>query len=139
MYRIVRPADPHDLAASLAAARPVTTSALLARWLLAVDLPFADAEAREGVIRALAALPPDAFVDPEVRRDPDGVVAEALAVMTRRGLLVTEGALRRLAVERTDRRFPGVADVVAYQATFLEETVAALERLAARRDTLSAT
>lgn len=139
MYRIVRPADPHDLAASLAAARPVTTSALLARWLLAVDLPFADAEAREGVIRALAALPPDAFVDPEVRRDPDGVVAEALAVMTRRGLLVTEGAQRRLAAERTDRRFPGVADVVAYQATFLEETIAALERLAAPRDTLSAT
>ncbi len=35
LYRIVQPADPQRLAASLAAARPVTTSALLARWMLA--------------------------------------------------------------------------------------------------------
>ena len=38
LYRVVEPADPNELATSLAAARPVTTSALLAQWLLAVGL-----------------------------------------------------------------------------------------------------
>ncbi|HEY6234994.1 MAG TPA: MFS transporter, partial [Candidatus Elarobacter sp.] len=57
LYRIVEPDDPHDLAASLAAARPVTTSALLAQWLLAVGLPFSDDEARDGVRRLRDALP----------------------------------------------------------------------------------
>lgn len=129
LYRIVEPADPSDLATSLAAARPITTSALLARWLLAVGLPFADGEARDGVVRLRDALPPGAFVDPELARDAGACVDEALARMTRRGLLVADGGRRRLGEARADARFAGVADVVAYQATFLGETVAALNRL----------
>jgi len=131
LYRIVRPAQPDDLATSLAAARPVTTSALLARWLLAVDLPFDAAEAREAVGRARDALPPGAFVDPELAHDAGAVVDQALATMVRRGWLVADGARWRLAAQRSDSRFRGV-DVVAYQATFLAETIAALERLAER-------
>jgi MFS family permease len=130
LYRVVEPADPRDLAASLAAARPVTTSALLAQWLLAVDLPFTDAEARDGVVRLRDALPRGAFVDPELVRDANGCVDEALARMTRRALLVPAGGRRRLGDHRADARFAGVADVVAYQAAFLAETVGALRRLA---------
>ena len=129
LYRIVEPAEPRDLPASLAAARPVTTSALLAQWLLAVGLPFADDEAREGVVRLRDALPRGAFVDPELTRDPQACIDEALGRMTRRGLLVADGGRRRLAARRGDARFPGVADVVSFQATFLGETVDALRRL----------
>ena len=132
LYRVVEPADPHDLATSLAAARPVTTSALLAQWLLAVGLPFADDEARDGVTRLRDALPPGAFVDPELMHDPQACIDEALGSMTRRALLVADGGRRRLGERRGDARFAGVADVVAYQAAFLAETVDALRRMAGR-------
>jgi hypothetical protein len=129
LYRIVRPADLHDLRTSLAATRPVTTSALLATWLLAVGLPFDAHEAADGVARLRDSLPPNAFVDPELARDADACVNDALDGATRRGILARDGARYRLAKHRTDARFPGVADVVAYQAAFLDETIAALRRL----------
>jgi hypothetical protein len=132
LYRIVRPAEPNDLRTSLAAARPVTTSALLATWLLAVGLPFDAREAADGVVRLRDALPSGAFVDPELARDADGCVNDALDGAARRGILVRDGARYRLGERRADARFHGVADVVAYQAAFLDETVAALRRLAER-------
>jgi MFS family permease len=131
LYRIVRPADPQQLATSLAAARPVTTSALFAQLLLAVGLPFDAHEATDGVVRLRDALPPGAFVDPELRHDPDRCVADAIEGAVRRGVLARDGARYLLGTNRRDARFPGVADVVSYQAVFLEETVAALRRLAA--------
>ncbi|HTD36538.1 MAG TPA: hypothetical protein VK669_03400 [Candidatus Limnocylindrales bacterium] len=130
LYRVLRPYDPHDLATSLAAARPATTSALLAQWLLAVGLPFERREAREGVRRLRDALPPGAFVDPELRRDPDGCVDEALDVLAARGTLVLGSGRYALGERRGDPRFHGVADMIAYQNAFLGETVAALYRLA---------
>ncbi|HEX3463907.1 MAG TPA: hypothetical protein VHS78_07670 [Candidatus Elarobacter sp.] len=130
LYRVLQPYDPHDLATSLAAARPVTTSALLAQWLLAVDLPFERAEARDGVRRLRDDLPPGAFVDPELRRDPDACVDEALDVLSDGGTLVYEGGRYALGERRGDPRFPGVADMIAFQHAFLGETVAALQRLA---------
>jgi MFS family permease len=130
LYRVVQPADPTDLATSLAAARPVTTSALLATWLLAVDLPFEAREAVEGVVRLRDALPAGAFVDPELARDGAGCVDEALERMVARGLLLRDGGRYRLGAQRTDPRFAEVVDVVAYQAAFHAETLAALERLA---------
>jgi hypothetical protein len=131
LYRVVEPADHDDLATSLAAARPVTTSALLATWLLAVDLPFERTEAREGVRRLRDELPPGAFVDPELRADPDRCADDALGVLAARAIVVAEGGRYRLAEVRRDARFPGVADMVAYQARFHGETVAALRRLSA--------
>ena len=132
LYRVAQPYDPHDLATSLAAARPVTTSALLAQWLLAVDLPFERREARDGVRRLRDALPPGAFVDPELRRDPEGCADEALEILRARGTLAFDGGRYALGERRRDPRFPGVADTIAYQNAFLGETVAALERLASR-------
>jgi MFS family permease len=129
LYRVVQPADTRDLATSLAAARPVTTSALLATWLLAVDLPFEAHEAADGVARLRDALPCGVFVDPELTRNTRACIDDALAHMSARRLLLDDGGRYRLATQRTDPRFPGVADIVAYQAAFHAETVAALERL----------
>ena len=130
LYRVVGAVDRDDLAASLAAARPVTTSALLAAWMLSVGLPFERGEARDGVRRLRDELPPGAFVDPELRADADRCVDEALAKLAERGTLVLTGARYRLGGVRTDARFAGVADVVGYQAAFVRETIAALRTLA---------
>jgi MFS family permease len=126
LYRVVPFDGRGDLATALAAARPVTTSALLAQWLLAVDLPFERDEAREGVTRLRDALPPGAFVDPELVRDAARCVEQALETLHARGTLIAEGARYRLGPGRGDRRFPGVIDAIAYQAAFLAETIAAL-------------
>ncbi|HEX3550747.1 MAG TPA: MFS transporter [Candidatus Elarobacter sp.] len=131
LYRILEPSDPAALGASLAAARPVTTSALLARWMLAVDLPFTAREAIDGVVRAREELPPAAFVDPELARDADGCVAEALANLAARGTLRADGGRYVLGDRRVDARFPDVADIVAYQAAFAEETIEACVALGA--------
>jgi hypothetical protein len=129
LYRIVRPANPADLGPSLAAARPVTTSALVATFLCATDAPFAAAEAQRDVRARLAALPAAAFADPELRRAPDAAVAEALANLVARGTLAADGARYRLTDARADARFPHVADMVAYQRNMLEETLAAAAAL----------
>ncbi|HZO93421.1 MAG TPA: MFS transporter [Candidatus Baltobacteraceae bacterium] len=130
LYRVLRPADPDDLGTSLAAARPVTTSALLATWLLAVDLPFEAREAVDGVTRLREAVPPGGFVDPELRRDTDACVREALAKLAARGTLLADGGRYRLGPHRADPHFPDVADMPAFQANFHAETVAALRKLA---------
>lgn len=129
LYRIVQPVNRDDLATSLAAARPVTTSALLAAWLLAVALPFDAREAIDGVVRARDALPSAAFVDPELRNDAERCVTDALVRLCARGTLTRTGTRYALGERRDDPRFPGVVDVVQYQATFHAETLAAIERL----------
>ena len=126
LYRVVEAQDARDLATSLAAARPLTTSALLARWMLAVGLPFSREEAREGVRRLRDALPAGAFVDPELIRDPARCVDEALDTLLARATLVAAGGLVRFGPQRGDRRFPAAADIVAYQAAFADETISAL-------------
>ncbi len=52
--------------------------------------------------RSSAALPPGVFVDPELRRDPDAVVTEALTVLVRLGILRRGGAA--LPAHRCARR-----------------------------------
>jgi hypothetical protein len=125
----VPPADRDDLGTSLAAARTVTTSALIAAYLCGVAAPFAAAGARQAVRAQLAALPANAFVDPELRRDPDAAVTEALTVLVRLGILAAEGTRYRRTETCADARFPHVADMVAFQRNMLEETLAAAARL----------
>jgi hypothetical protein len=129
LYRIVRPARPDDLGTSLAAARAVTTSALLATFLRGADTAFAAADARDNVRAQLAALPAGVFVDPELRRDADAAVSEALTVLVRLGMLGADGPRYRLTDVRTDARFPHVADMLTFQRNMLAETLAAAERL----------
>lgn len=130
LYRILKPANPDDLGSSLAAARAVTTSALLATYLSSVDGPFAADDAKRAVRMQLDTLPADVFPDPELQRDPDAATSEALTVLTRMGFLRAAGALYRRTEKRADPRFPHVADMVAFQRNMLEETLAAAARLA---------
>jgi MFS family permease len=126
LYRVVRAADVDDVATSLAAARPVTTSALLATWMLATGAPFSAPQAREAIAHARDALPAGAFVDPELR-DAGRVVDDALATLTKRGTLSRDGASYALTAQRRDPRFELVDDIVAFQAAFHAETIAALD------------
>jgi hypothetical protein len=130
LYRVLRPSEPNDFEASLAAARPIATSALLAAFLLDQPQPFTQREAVAGVRERLGALPETVFVDPELRSAPEAVTAEALAILARRATLGRDGERYRLAAPRTDRRFPEVADIVSFQRAMLEEAVAAARRLA---------
>lgn len=130
LYRIVPPADRDDLGTSLAAARAVTTSALVATFLCGVDAPFEASDARTSVREQLAALPPIVFADPELRSRPDAIVDEALTVLIRMGILAPAGKRYRLTGAHADARFPHVADMVTFQRNMLEETLAAAGRLA---------
>jgi hypothetical protein len=129
LYRIL-PLTGDDIGTALGAARPVTTSALLARFLCAHDDAFAAADAKAAVRAGLAALPRNVFVDPELARAPDACVTEALTKLVARGTLAAEGVRYRLTPQRTDPRFPHVADIVTYQRNMLAETIAAAEKLA---------
>jgi hypothetical protein len=129
LYRIVRPADPNDLAASLASARPVTTTALVATFLFDAAEPFRDDDALRAVRELLAGLPDNVLVDPELRGAPNAATADALARLEKRGVLAREGGRYRLTDRRADPRFPHIADMIAFQRTMLDETLAAARRL----------
>ena len=129
LYRIVRPANVDDLTSSLAAARAVTTSAMVATFLCGIDGPFEAASAQHHVRGQLAALPSNLFVDPELARNPDAVVRESLTVLVRLGFLAADGPRYRLTTTRTDARFPHVADMLSFQRNMLEETLASAVRL----------
>ena len=135
LYRIVPPADRDDLGTSLAAARAVTTSALLATFLCRRRCPFDAAAAQQSVRAQLAALPANVFVDPELRRDPDAVSTEALAVLVRTAASSRPTARATGSPKRAPMpAFPHVADMVAFQRNMLEETLGAAATLAAARN-----
>jgi hypothetical protein len=131
LYRILRPTDPRNLAASLASARPVTTSALLATFLDARAERFHEDEALWSVRALLDGLPAKVFVDPELRRAPDAATAQALVRLEQRGTIVRNRARYRLTDRRADPRFPHIPDMIAFQRTMLAETLAAARRLEA--------
>jgi MFS family permease len=132
LYRTLAPEDPGDIPHSLAAARPVTASALFAADLaLAED--FTEAEALRAFLARISALPAGVFLDPEVAAAPERALREIFAECLRRGIVVADGAGFRRGPAQGDARFPGVVDMVSYQAAFLDETVAARAHLAARR------
>jgi MFS family permease len=112
LYHIVRLEDRARLRDTLAAIRPVTASQLLAEWLRERSGPIDDAAAIVAVERRLHELPHGLFVDPELRRRPRAMAKAAL------------DGVRRLADGKRHPQFPGVEDMIAYQATFLAETLA---------------
>ncbi|MGC2130323.1 MAG: hypothetical protein WA629_09520, partial [Candidatus Aquilonibacter sp.] len=128
LYRVV-PLRSDDVGASLAAARPITTSALLAEFLLNVSETFTIEDAVHAIRERLDALPGNVFVDPELRRDPDAAVAGAIATLRKRATLLADGERLRLSEQRSDARFPHVADMVAFQRNMLEETLASARQL----------
>jgi len=133
LYRIVRLSDPEQLTESLGAARPITTSALLADALLEHATPITAATATASVAARLRALPANVFVDPELQRDVAGAVDDAFGNLLRRGTLRREGDGFALTDQRGDLRFPHIADMLTYQRAMLEETLACAQRLLASR------
>jgi hypothetical protein len=128
LYRVV-PFNGNDVGTSLAAARPITTSALLAEFLLNGSEAFLIEDAVRAALERLDSLPSNVFVDPELRRDPRAATASAIATLRKRGTLSTDGDRLRLTEKRGDARFPHVPDMVAFQRNMLEETLASAKRL----------
>jgi hypothetical protein len=129
LYRVLRYTGGADVGTSLAAARPITTSANLAAFLLEGSQPFAVPDAVRAVRERLDSLPRNVFVDPELRRAPDAAVVNALATLRKRGTLAQDDEGYRLTAYRADARFPNVADTIAFQRNMLDETLASARRL----------
>ncbi|MFY9631795.1 MAG: hypothetical protein WAJ94_09355 [Candidatus Cybelea sp.] len=128
LYRVLRYTGATDIGTSLAGARPVTTSALLATFLLEGSETFVLGDAVRAVRERLDSLPGYVFVDPELRRAPSAAVGEALATLRKRGTLVADDGRYRLTSHRTDARFPHVPDMVAFQRNMLDETLESARR-----------
>lgn len=129
LYRVLRYGGGVDIGTSLAGARPITTSALLATFLLEGPETFTVHDAVRAVRERLGSLPGNVFVDPELQRAPDAAVVNAFARLRKRGTLAVENERYRLTAHRTDARFPHVADMIAFQRNMLDETVASARRL----------
>jgi MFS family permease len=115
--------DMERMLPTLAAIRPVVTSQLLGAWLHGRDEVFTLDEACAAVEERLASLPPQIFVDPELRRNVRRRVGAALPLMVNWKILQREGDRYRTTAERRHPQFPFVRDILAYQAAFLEETL----------------
>ncbi len=133
MFRVARPIDDDDLAASMAAGRPITTSQLVAAWLADSPSALTSASAERDVRERLRALPAGAFVDPDLLRAPDRMVRAALAGLAH--LKILDPQTNKLAGQRRHPQFPAVPDILAHQRNQFTETVAALRSLDVRRTT----
>jgi 1-acyl-sn-glycerol-3-phosphate acyltransferase len=157
LFRVVPPADRSDPVSSLAAARPVTVSQLLADWLESgapcspallsagansrpqeagtastVTTAFTYDDALQAVQAKLAALPAGAWVDPELLESPARMTRAALDGLVRLGILAREQVRLRLTDRRKSPHFPEVPDIIAHQTTTFRETIDALARIAQR-------
>jgi hypothetical protein len=129
LYRIVRPLDLNRLAISLAAARPVTASALLAACLRNTSGRIERTTIVQAACAARRRLPGIAFVDPEFDIAPERAAADVLQTLVARGALHADGDFYTIAAPCRDVRFPDVADMLAFQAIFFDETEHALRVL----------
>lgn len=123
LYRIVKLRDKNNVVAQLQAARPVTTSALLSEWLAAHDAAFTAEEAAGAVEARLASLPKDLFIDPALRHSPRAMVKAALQNLVHNEILVRNADRYRLGENRKHPHFPDAPDIIAFQATFIAETL----------------
>jgi hypothetical protein len=129
LYRVLRCAGAADIGTSLAAARPITTSALVATFLLEGPETFALQDAVRAVRQRLDSLPENVFVDPELQRAPEAAVAGALTTLRKRRTLVANAGNYRLTSNRADPRFLHIPDMVEFQRNMLDETLASAGRL----------
>lgn len=129
LYRVLRYGGSVDIGTALAGSRPITTSALVAAFLLEGREMFSAEDAVRAVRERLDSLPVNVFVDPELQRAPDAAVANAIATLRKRGTLAAHDGRYHLTAHRSDARFPNVTDMIAFQRNMLEETVAAAQRL----------
>jgi hypothetical protein len=129
LYRVLRYAGAANIGTSLAGARPITTSALLAAFLLEGPETFAAQDAVRAVRERLDSLPGNVFVDPELHRAPEAALVGALATLRKRRMLVEDAGRYRLTAHRVDSRFLHIPDMVEFQRNMLDETLASARRL----------
>lgn len=133
LVRYLELTDRSNLARSLKAARPVVVSQLLATWISEGGRKEFEAESAQAAVAAqLQLLPKNAFVDPELLRDPQTMTDRALAGMRRLGILADEGSTFKLTEQRKHPQFPLVDDMLAYQTNFFNETIEALHQMQSR-------
>jgi hypothetical protein len=129
LYRVLPYGRATDLGTALAAARPITNSALLSTFLAGDRETFTVEDAVRDVRERIDALPDNVFVDPALRETPDAAVVNALKTLRKRGTLSADGERYRITAHRTDARFPHVSDMIAFQRNMLDETLASAKRL----------
>jgi len=137
LYRVLPLERREDAPAELCAARPVTVSALLSAWMLGLGGPFTESEAVRAVAESLQRLPRNVFVDPELARSPEDVTKRALAALGRSEIAMQVDGRYVLSAKRKHPNYPMVEDIVAFQATFITETLAAAESLQVKPAPLS--
>lgn len=124
LYRLAPAVADVPLDLQLKRIRPVTTSALLGTWLHErAAAPFTVDEAQAAVARALAALPPALFVEPELRRDPLALTLHAIEGLVRLGIAKSDGGVYRLTEQRKHGQFPRTGDIIEYLYNFHAETL----------------
>ncbi|HEY9180931.1 MAG TPA: MFS transporter [Candidatus Baltobacteraceae bacterium] len=126
-YCLTRARSSETAIADLKAARPVTTSAIIGEWLASRNGTFTQEEAAAAIEARVRSLPRDLFVEPRLRRNPRRLAASAVQRMTELGILERVDGRYRLTERRTHPKFPGVADIVAFQARFFRETLEGLQ------------
>jgi MFS family permease len=126
-YRITEAADPSRAIDQLKATRPVTTSALLAEWLVSRSGSFTEEEVATAIEARVASLPRELFVEPRLARNPRGMTIRAVRRMLQLGILQQTGERYSLGPKRVHPAFPLVDDIVAFQARFFGETLQGLQ------------
>ncbi|HEV2261214.1 MAG TPA: MFS transporter [Candidatus Rubrimentiphilum sp.] len=127
LYRVTALRDRARAAHELRAARPVTVSAILSQWLVSREGSFTESEAQAAVEERLRTLPPDLFVDPDLLRAPARLTHAALAGLVRYSIISKGENGFRVSAERKHPAFGDVADILAFQATFISETLASAQ------------
>ncbi|HZZ65593.1 MAG TPA: MFS transporter, partial [Candidatus Baltobacteraceae bacterium] len=123
LYRIVLLQRHDRVTAELQAARPVTTSALLAEWFTLHAAPFTEEEAAAAIRERLRTLPREVFVDPELVREPSRLVVQAIRHLRDVGIVRAVNGTLMLGPHRRHPDFPQTEDIIAYQARFFAETL----------------
>jgi hypothetical protein len=128
LYRIVPLREKARAVAELKAARPVTTSALIAEWLSSRTSQFTEEEALTAIEHRVRTLPSGLFIDPELAARPRSMASVALQNLCRYGALQRENGALRMAAVRKHPQFPETPDIIAFQARFFCETLEGLEQ-----------
>lgn len=126
-YRIVLASSKSTALDELKAARPVTVSALISEWLVSRSGSFTEEEAASAIAARAASLPRELFIEPRLARNPRGMAVRAARRMAQLGILERSGGRYTLGSKRTHPQFPGVEDIVTFQARFFGQTLEGLQ------------
>ncbi len=127
LYRVIEARSKQTAIAELKAARPVTTSALICGMAYSRSGSFTEDEAASAMQARVASLPSELFLDPQLAYEPRTMARKAVRRLARLGILRCSGDRFEFSDNRTHPNFPGVEDIVAFQARFFGETLEGLQ------------